>query len=380
MKIGKNKGWEDGRISNLRAFELPSINSIMTTKAFMFSIKQPGASLLLLGTVLSICIKSSTSLSLRVASWNLLAQCYVKQHKYPHCDPNSLEWEHRKSLMVERILAVEADIFCLQEVQVDLWPDFYQTICQQDHHDGYTGVIQNVTKGHNVGNAILIKKSCGLEFERCESRSRALIGVLADGKSKHRLYVCNVHLEAGEKEHDNLQRYHQLKSLFKRLSGQIQIDEPKTQTDKDSLDEAPIIMMGDFNMLRSNPLHTFLTQGLLQSPEQLKNLPAFRTIQLADAFLEFPGAQEHFMASDVADDVSSKLEGVTEDEINDHNILQRTYANGSVLDYIWISRPIKVQNTLLLHPMSKNRFPQKWPSTDYPSDHLPVAADFEWTA
>lgn len=325
-------------------------------------------SIIFLAILLAIGIDSSTCLSLRVASWNLLAQCYVKPYKYPHCDPTHLQWEHRKSLMVQRILAVQADIFCLQEMQIDLWPDFYQSLCQQDA--GYKGIIQNVTKGHNVGNAILIRKSCGWQVERCESRSRALIGVLVNSE-KHRLYVCNVHLEAGEKEFDNLQRYHQLKSLFKRLTGQIQMDDLK---ETDSIDEAPIVMMGDFNMLRTNPLHTFLTQGLLQSPEQLKNLPAFRTIQLADAYLECPGAQEHFMV----DDMDSELQEISNEDEND-NLLQRTYANGFVLDYIWFTRSIKVQNTLLLHPMTKNRFPQKWPSNDYPSDHLPIAADFEWS-
>ncbi|CAJ1936471.1 unnamed protein product [Cylindrotheca closterium] len=352
------------------------------------STKHPVISLLLVLIIISLNVQSSSSLNLRVASWNLLAQCYVKPSKYPYCDPQHMAWEHRKSLMVQRILHVEADIFCLQEVQVDLWPDLYDTICQ--HNDGYKGVIQNVTKGHNVGNAILIKKSCGLDFQRCESRSRALIGVLANHKDDRLLYVCNVHLEAGEHQDDNLQRFYQLKSLFKRLVGQIQLDEPKIKRhDKIFLDEVPIIMMGDFNMLRTNPLHTFLTQGLLQSPEQLNNLPAFRTIPLADAYLECPNVQEHFMASDVLDgeEESSSSSGILEDakeadeqRSNNHQMLQRTYATGFVLDYILFSHSMQVQKTLLLHPMNKNRLRQEWPSADYPSDHLPVAADFEWTA
>ncbi|KAL3937583.1 MAG: hypothetical protein SGBAC_007341 [Bacillariaceae sp.] len=337
------------------------------------SIKHPVTSLFLV-LIVSLHIQSSSSLGLRVASWNLLAQCYVRASKYPHCDPNHLEWGHRKSLMVQRIIDVEADIFCLQEVQVDLWPDLYDSICQEN--DGYSGIIQNVTKGHNVGNAMLIKKSCGFHVQRCESRSRALIGVLTNDNND-RLYVCNVHLEAGEKQDDNLQRFYQLKSLFKRLTGQIQLDFQKKRKDQDDLGEVPIVMMGDFNMLRTNPLHTFLTQGRLQSPEQLKNLPAFRTIQLMDAYLECPSAQENFMASDM-DGESIDLEDAISDE-RDIKMLQRTYATGFVLDYIWFSQSMRVQKTLLLHPMTKNRVPQKWPSIDYPSDHLPVAAEFEWT-
>ena len=118
----------------------------------------------------------------------------------------------------------------------------------------FYGFLQNVTRGHNVASAILVRDSCCLCIERLESRSRVLIGVLQDKRDdSKRIYLCNVHLEAGEKNDDNLQRYHQLKSLFKRLTRQV-------RSDNILLDDASIIMAGDFNMLRKSPLHTFLSQ------------------------------------------------------------------------------------------------------------------------
>eukprot|EP00980_Cylindrotheca_fusiformis_P006598 scaffold1390_cov138-Cylindrotheca_fusiformis.AAC.1 len=254
---------------------------------------------------------------------------------------------------------MDADIICLQEVQVDLWQDFCQIL--EEHQ--YTGVLQNVTGGHNVASALLVKKSSPLQLERLESRSRVLIGVLQDSKKrKQKVYLANVHLEAGEKEQDNMQRYHQLKSLFKRLSHHI-------QADNNRIDEAAVIMAGDFNMLRTNPLHSFLSQGRLQSPEQLKSLPAFSTIQLCDSFLEFQ--------DDTVQPRSSKIHFASS-EIKGRGQLQRTYAKGHVLDYIWHSPSLRVKDSLLLHPMSCSNFPQKWPSEDHPSDHLPVGVDFEW--
>ena len=40
----------------------------------------------------------------------------------------------------------KADIFCLQEAQVDLFEELLGSVSSV-----YSGVIQNVTRGHNVG-------------------------------------------------------------------------------------------------------------------------------------------------------------------------------------------------------------------------------------
>ena len=81
---------------------------------------------------------------------NLLAQDYVKEYKYPWTrqTPGCLEWDHRKSLIVNRLLDVEtkADIVCLQEAQIDLFAELLTSLSPI-----YDGVVQNVTRGHNVG-------------------------------------------------------------------------------------------------------------------------------------------------------------------------------------------------------------------------------------
>ena len=81
---------------------------------------------------------------------NLLAQEYVKEYKYPWTKqtPGCLDWDHRKSLIVDQLLdpQAKADIFCLQEAQVDLFEELLSSVSSV-----YSGVIQNVTRGHNVG-------------------------------------------------------------------------------------------------------------------------------------------------------------------------------------------------------------------------------------
>ena len=85
---------------------------------------------------------------------NLLAQDYVKEYKYPWTrkTPGCLEWDHRKSLIVDKLLDKKAqmDIVCLQEAQMDSFSDLLKDVSPV-----FDGVIQNVTRGHNVGECSL---------------------------------------------------------------------------------------------------------------------------------------------------------------------------------------------------------------------------------
>lgn len=85
---------------------------------------------------------------------NLLAQEYVKEYKYPWTKqtPGCLDWDHRKSLIVDQLLdpQAKADVFCLQEAQVDLFEELLSSLFPV-----YSGVIQNVTRGHNVGRCFV---------------------------------------------------------------------------------------------------------------------------------------------------------------------------------------------------------------------------------
>jgi endonuclease/exonuclease/phosphatase family metal-dependent hydrolase len=248
---------------------------------------------------------------LRLISWNLLAPPYCIPAKYPWCDPRHLEWDYRKALIVQQLTSCQADILCLQEVQVDLFSDLMASL---QLHGNYTGVLQNVTGEHRVGCAIVIRNNNNnsssssvvgpvLEVVRVESRSRALLAVLKQQqllpqpqepppsptvssslpkgysatKEKEEdvppspppifLYLCNVHLEAGMTHEDDLVRYHQLKSLFKRLKCQCQQDGISSI---DGTDAPPIVLAGDFNMMHNNPLYTALSQGWLEQPIKKK--------------------------------------------------------------------------------------------------------------
>ena len=51
----------------------------------------------------------------RVCSFNVLAQCYVNQIRFPYTAPYALKWRYRRVQLMKEVLSYNADILCLQE-------------------------------------------------------------------------------------------------------------------------------------------------------------------------------------------------------------------------------------------------------------------------
>jgi CCR4-NOT transcription complex subunit 6 len=294
---------------------------------------------------------------------NILAQDYVIPEKYPWiASPEFLEWPYRNNLIVDKLLEMEADIVCLQEVQNDLFPDIMLRLSQTYH-----GILQNVSETHNVGTALLLHKDCPISIKRAESRSRALITVLEDKQNGSLLYVCSVHLDADKawdrpkRQYHQNQRESQLKSLIKRIHHQCTLD------NKD-INDIPIIIAGDFNILRNNPINAAMSNG---------EIYPHCDIPLRDVYLQ---NERDDRSSLVLYDDDDKSSATVSTLLGSNHHLRKTYRGGAVLDYIYVSDQVQVLNTLLCHAKSSTAGGEQWPSHDHPSDHLPVGIDFEWNS
>ncbi|MEO0600844.1 MAG: endonuclease/exonuclease/phosphatase family protein [Myxococcota bacterium] len=62
--------------------------------------------------------------SLSVVTWNVLAQAYVKPERYPSSPPDALAAEPRRQRLVEQLSALDADLYCLQEVEPETFEAF----------------------------------------------------------------------------------------------------------------------------------------------------------------------------------------------------------------------------------------------------------------
>lgn len=57
---------------------------------------------------------------MRLVTWNVLADSYVRREYYPRTDAKFLRWGARTSAIVDAIEREAADVFCLQEVEPHL--------------------------------------------------------------------------------------------------------------------------------------------------------------------------------------------------------------------------------------------------------------------
>lgn len=268
-----------------------------------------------------------------LVSWNLLAPHFAEKTKYPWAADN-LDWSVREPRIVKELTDIDADIICLQEVQVDLWDHLLSQL------RGYEGVLQKMERNHPVANAILARR--GLKIVRTESRSRALIAVLIDEKeSSSPLYLANVHLEAGSSDGADVIRFHQVRSLCKRLDNQV---------NKDAKSDLPpaIVITGDCNMIRGTPLYTFLETGADPRGVEIHA----KCLPLNDAYQQHPPP----WGPDVG----------------------MTYRSGHLLDYIWVSDSVTVLRTMPVKDAVSTIETKDWPSLENPSDHIPIGAILSW--
>lgn len=261
-----------------------------------------------------------------LVTWNLLAPHFASPSKYPWAT-DDLDWSVREPRIVKELMDIDADIICLQEVQVDLWDHLLSQFSET-----HQGALQKMERNHPVANAILVRK--GLKISRMESRSRALIAVLMDEKElSSPLYLANVHLEAGYSDEADGIRFHQVRSLCRRLDHQV-------NRDAATLDNSPpIVITGDCNTLRGTPLHSFLQTGTGGGP-------------LNDAYLEQPPP----WGPD----------------------LGMTYRSGHLLDYVWVSDSVHVLRTMPVKEAVASVEQKPWPSAENPSDHIPIGAILSW--
>lgn len=320
-----------------------------------------------------IIVDCQSTISQRIMRCTLFRFCavFATKEKYHYCDPAHLDWSYRRKAIIKKLQSVNADIICLQEVQVDVWEsDLLQSFVPH-----YTGVLQTVTRGHPVACAILVRND-KFNIVTTESRSRALILALqpVGCNNSNTLFLANVHLDAGE-VHDET-RFCQIKSLVKRVKNQV-TDE---SFNNDFPEKEPLILLaGDFNILDSNPLYTLLSTGVWNPGSEIKEQKtrASRSGAMNAAASAAPdnassATRPQFPLlplRDLYNPYTSRLCPTT-------STIEMTFSGGSVLDYIWVSGKLHAVPWIIDDRVLQKWCRQAWPSSENPSDHLPIGAQF----
>lgn len=78
----------------------------------------------------------------RVVTYNTLAEpftatTYAHEILYPYCDPSALDIDYRQCLIVHELLGYNADVVCLQEVDVKTFQRFIHPAMKDKGYKGY---------------------------------------------------------------------------------------------------------------------------------------------------------------------------------------------------------------------------------------------------
>lgn len=130
-----------------------------------------------------------------VVTWNVLAQAYIKPGRYDHVPTAALQPEPRRQLLLEQIVAQDADIYCLQELEPDCLAAIEQAL------GGRYAVVYGQKRERPDGSAVLVRRDTAsivqheiLHFEAIEPGwdHLAVLALLQLGA--HRLAVVSTHL------------------------------------------------------------------------------------------------------------------------------------------------------------------------------------------
>lgn len=305
----------------------------------------------------SLPVTKSNQLSL--ASLNILADDYVTEEEQAS---THLTWPYRLSKLRAHLVELNADILCLQEVQLR---SFESDLLAFMREHGYEGKVQETN--HIVGVATFFRTS-KLSLEWSESRSRAMLVGLRlrasqqeqeqqeeqerereDGSVQFSIQVCNVHLEGHHRE--TAKRFSQMKSLLKRC--QVRLGGATQPAD------ALVFICGDFNSDASGGAVRVLEEGKL-GPEVME--AGGQTT---------PTAFEHGFRLGNAYRRAEEI----------HPTFFRSFLV-STIDHIF--HPAEQTETVGVLSIRKHELHQFretcLPNPEHPSDHLPVGAVFELTA
>jgi CCR4-NOT transcription complex subunit 6 len=338
--------------------------------------------------------------SFKVFTYNILADIYATRARYHYCPLWSLLWTYRRNNILREILNAKADIICLQEVQADHFEDFIYPKLKEAGYEGLFKAKTRMAMSDNPkqidGCAIFYREdkfalteqysfefneAARMHVEQQQQRlgrqvatnyqnsalkrlckgNIALIVVLEDisvesartrgARRKRRLCVANTHI-FWDPEYPDVKLWQAL-SLCQEL-------------EKFGLNRTrniPLILCGDFNSTPDSPVYHLLEKGAITDSkvfefDEYHVLPPLANmihrLPLRSAYAEINGEPKYtnFTAHFVG-----------------------------VLDYIWYTTAsLKCIGVLKVDDEQTLQEYTALPSPRYPSDHIHLLAEYEWTS
>lgn len=268
-----------------------------------------------------------------VCQMNVLARCKALKDDlgFPHVEDSVLEWESRSELLCKVLSEIDADIYCLQEVDDTNFIYRIRGIgCRSvDHvqkHQSSKEMREGAVIAWNRDRFQLVTAPYRLSFaELCDDPSMsqvALVRELEHKSSRKRLMVVTTHLKAKEgNEEVRVRQVSAMLAAVEKLRGELKCDS--------------VVLCGDFN----------------DTPES----EALKIVkrQFASAYADLECKDEHFTTFKARAKVVRRC-----------------------IDYIlYTSNTLCVTDRLSMPSADEIDYPHL-PNREWPSDHLAIACRF----
>ncbi|CAE7331119.1 CCR4 [Symbiodinium natans] len=189
-----------------------------------------------------------------VVCFNMLLKGFDEKWYYPSIGPELRAWSYRKPQLRELLFGMDADIYCMQEVEVASFAEEFAFLAE----GGYAAVEpRDDSKGKKrpeMAKSAIFFKSSRFELVWSENRSRAVLAALKHVPTDELIYVVSCHLEGAKPE--AAARVSQVKSALERL----RLDQLRRNLDPK---ECPLIFAGDFNCEEDSAVCHLLSSGAL---------------------------------------------------------------------------------------------------------------------
>ena len=215
----------------------------------------------------------------KVMCYNILAQTYVRSPVFPYSVPSALKWRHRRQNLLEEMLACDADVLCLMDV--DNYAEWWRPELTRA---GYDGVYKKRPGYKKDGVAIFFRRNLyqlfntlEVEFNDIEKylpRGQKSAKVLQDDvalvlalqpweDSTHPSAVCVVCAQLAKDRHPSLAevRRLQLKHLM------------RTVEEFNSDFHLPVIVCGSLAAAAHSEIYHIVTTGCMPEKPALPGAP-----------------------------------------------------------------------------------------------------------
>lgn len=203
-----------------------------------------------------------------VVSFNMLLKGFDAKPYYPSVPAELRAWPRRRELLLELLSSVDADVYCMQEVE-----------CATFHQEsvflssiGYAWVEpRDDAKGKwpDMAKPAFFYKADRLELLWTDHRSRVVLASFRHRSSGQMLYLATCHLEGAPWEAEK--RIAQTKKALESLKRQVQKDQK--QRNPSDTQKVALIFAGDFNEAADGAVCHLLRTGSIDKDFRAPNLP-----------------------------------------------------------------------------------------------------------